>query len=97
MPGRIPRLQSPAGPRPVRDRSHYLTSSWKATRVAVLVRDLYRCRSCGATVTGKAAQVDHIQARFDGGSDALDNLQTLCVSCHGLKTRQEQKRQGRYH
>jgi len=38
-------------------------------------------------------QVDHIIERADGGTDEIDNLQTLCVPCHQVKTAQcRQKR-----
>jgi 5-methylcytosine-specific restriction enzyme A len=39
-------------------------------------------------VSGKMA-VDHIIPRSRGGSDTLDNLQTLCTVCHDHKTKRE--------
>ncbi|MCB0080444.1 MAG: HNH endonuclease [Caldilineaceae bacterium] len=42
------------------------------------------CRERGQTTA--ATEVDHIKARRDGGSDAFDNLQSLCKSCHSRKT-----------
>ena len=38
-----------------------------------------------------AIHVDHIRPRRDGGSDAEDNLQSLCHSCHSKKTASDQK------
>jgi hypothetical protein len=49
-------------------------------RFFVFKRDRYRCRICGAT--GVELEVDHIVSVADGGSDALDNLQTLCFKCN---------------
>lgn len=51
-------------------------------RRAVFERDGYRCRECG---TDERLSVDHIYPEVKGGSDDLDNLQTLCVSCNRLK------------
>ncbi len=31
--------------------------------------------------------VDHVVSRRDGGTDALENLQGMCRSCHAAKTR----------
>lgn len=36
-----------------------------------------------------ATDVDHIVARRDGGTNAWDNLQPLCHSCHSRKTVRE--------
>jgi hypothetical protein len=49
-------------------------------RFFVFKRDKYRCRICKAT--GVELEVDHINPVAKGGSDALDNLQTLCFSCN---------------
>lgn len=58
---------------------------WKA-----LVRDGFHCRGCGVTVTSKTSHADHIEPvrRFANLTLAndLDNIQTLCRYCHGLKT-----------
>lgn len=49
-------------------------------RFLIMKRDQYRCRLCGAA--GVAIEVDHIVPVARGGSDALDNLQTLCFQCN---------------
>ena len=36
-----------------------------------------------------ANEVDHIIPKKNGGTDAMDNLQTLCKSCHSAKTWRE--------
>ena len=58
--------------------------SWQQQRRRALIRDGYRC-GCGALAT----QVDHVVAKRDGGTDALENLQSLCPDCHGRKTGRE--------
>ena len=96
MPDLIPRWRPPRlRCRITREQAHYHTQSWKSIRSAVLVRDACTCRSCGAVVAGKAAHVDHVTPLEEGGSDALMNLQVLCMSCHGRKSVSEQRRRGR--
>ena len=58
---------------------------WKA-----LVRDGFHCRGCAVVVTSKTSQADHIEpvnrfANLDM-ANSLDNIQTLCLRCHKLKT-----------
>lgn len=40
-------------------------------------------------------EVDHIKPVRDGGTDHLDNLQTLCRPCHFDKTAQENARRAK--
>ncbi len=49
-------------------------------RFFILKRDRYRCRMCGRA--GIELEVDHKVPVAQGGSDALDNLQTLCFDCN---------------
>jgi 5-methylcytosine-specific restriction protein A len=39
-----------------------------------------------------AKQVDHKIPKFEGGTDADDNLQAICVACHQEKTAAEAQR-----
>jgi len=95
MPARIPTWRpAHARVRPSKELAHYRTTDWEARRLRILVRDSYTCRSCSELCHGKAAHVDHVRPLEDGGTDSDDNLQTLCSSCHGRKTRQEQRRKG---
>lgn len=50
------------------------------SREHALSRDGYTCQICGAKHT--RLEVHHIKYRSQGGTDDLDNLITLCESCH---------------
>lgn len=61
---------------------------WQSRRQKVLRRDGYICRACGVRSTrvdDVRFDVDHIVPKSDGGSHALENLQSLCPSCHAEK------------
>ena len=55
------------------------TTRWRKLREQVLIRDGRMCVTCGAD---EGLQVDHIVERQHGGTDHMDNLQTLCETCH---------------
>ena len=86
---------------------HDKSVSWQQQRYKALRRDNYTCQKCGnkyaitykglsgkmleAEEDGKL-QVDHIKPIAIGGDSLdLDNLQTLCVDCHRLKTAEDMK------
>ena len=55
-------------------------SRWEQTRRAAFERDRWRCRECG-----RAGRLDahHVTSLHKGGAPYdLDNLATLCRSCH---------------
>jgi 5-methylcytosine-specific restriction endonuclease McrA len=54
-------------------------AEWVEVRVAVLERDEHRCTQCGSV---NNLHVHHYQARRHGGTNQMDNLQTLCECCH---------------
>ena len=61
---------------------------WKA-----LVREGFHCRECAVVVTSKTSHADHIVpvkrfANLDM-ANSLDNIQTLCLRCHKLKSARE--------
>jgi 5-methylcytosine-specific restriction endonuclease McrA len=51
-------------------------------RAAILERDRFRCRRCGASADDERLVVDHVQPVALGGLTCGDNLQTLCVPCN---------------
>lgn len=75
---------------------------------AIIVRDGCVCRSCGEKFESPLIEgspilfpepskvaLDHIVPLVDGGTEAPDNLQILCHSCHQLKTVAENLNRGR--
>lgn len=54
-----------------------------AQRFSIFKRDSYRCRICGASAEdGRRLEVDHKVAVAKGGTNAEDNLWTLCFECN---------------
>ena len=66
---------------------------WSKVRTQVLIRDNFRCKMCGkpcphmghdfdrqGRTTCHALHVDHIKTREAGGTDAMDNLRTTCLT-----------------
>ena len=95
MPDKLKTLKSKRlKPFKTKEQDHYHTADWKAKRLRILVRDSFTCQSCNCLCYGKAAHVDHVQPLEDGGTDSDENLATRCSSCHGKKTRDEQKQKG---
>lgn len=68
-------------------------------RPLVLKRDGYTCQICEEPVKANTAQVDHLKPvrRFKRPVDAnsLDNLWTLCISCHKQKTKLDRQMESR--
>ena len=64
------------------------TRRWQILRHAILERDGWACRSCGAR--GRL-EIDHIRPVRLAPDRAFDpaNLQALCAPCHTRKTRIE--------
>ena len=53
-----------------------------AKRAAVLARDHHRCVFCGCRTF---LTLDHVYPKSLGGTDAIDNLQTVCQPCNARK------------
>lgn len=65
-------------------------SQWRKVRTIALRRDKHLCQVClRHGVITPATQVDHIKNKASGGDDSLDNLQSICDSCHMEKTIKE--------
>ena len=52
------------------------------TRFLVFKRDQFACVLCGRSGVGVKMEVDHKIPLSKGGSNRLDNLQTLCFECN---------------
>lgn len=51
-------------------------------RFDVLERDGFKCQYCGVGAKDAELNVDHIKPLADGGTNALENLITACLSCN---------------
>lgn len=71
----------------------YSTPAWRKLSKAHRAHEPL-CRHCAkAGRITPAAVVDHIIERRDGGANYdPSNLQSLCHSCHNIKTQQERRR-----
>ncbi len=85
MPRRDSDKRSRRGSRAAK-RRRFNRVSWLRLRKMVLARDNYMCRVCGNV---NSNEVDHIVPVAQGGSNELENLQTLCKTCHSRKTSEE--------
>lgn len=78
-----------------RAEAFYKSKAWKRIRQQVLIRDHYLCQEClkNQRIT-KAEIVDHIiPLTIDWSlSLSLNNLQSLCQSCHNRKTAEDKKK-----
>ena len=54
-------------------------------RTLVLRRDNYTCKRCGKKFPPENLHVHHIIPKKIGGTDALENLETLCEDCHRFR------------
>jgi hypothetical protein len=69
----------------------YTTPTWRQLSLAVVERD-GACVRCGGSFVLSA---HHLIPRAEGGLDALENLEAVCVVCHGQESGEEW-RSGRY-
>ena len=69
------------------------TAEWKRIRNIILKRDGHTCQRCG----DKGNEVNHIIPVTEGGTDDLENLETLCASCHQPETVAQTTRAVRRH
>lgn len=59
----------------------------------VKARDKFMCQIFGpGCLVNQKLEVDHITPWAEGGSDSMDNLQTVCEVCHKPKTHEESRR-----
>lgn len=70
---------------------HLDTAEWRRIRKVVYARDGWTCQDCGVMTLNfrdsranpkRRVQAHHILPRRQGGGDELENLVTLCMSCH---------------
>jgi len=70
---------------------------WADTKRKAQERDDWTCRICKKAVTPETCQVDHViqYHRYKRPVDAnrLENLWTLCIECHKIKTESDRRRE----
>ena len=66
-----------------RYREYLASPAWKELRAQALARDGHACRICAAT---KRLQAHHRRYPPDVTLTVLDDLTTLCYTCHTLFT-----------
>lgn len=54
----------------------------KSLRFAVLARDNFTCRYCGAQAPHVYLEVDHVEPKSVGGPDTMENLVAACYDCN---------------
>jgi 5-methylcytosine-specific restriction protein A len=68
-------------------------AEWERQRARALRRDGWRCVLCQARgYVALATQVDHIRPLAEGGTHALENLRSVCTTCHLERHRQDGRR-----
>ena len=55
-------------------------------RLKILQRDNFKCVLCGRTKNEDILEIDHIISVSKGGNNNINNLQTICMTCHNGKT-----------
>jgi len=73
---------------PNRVAEKLIQRQWTKKREQVYLRDGGRCMVCGSSLAGEDAayyECGHIIDRFLGGSDHINNLVVMCITCNRLK------------
>jgi group II intron reverse transcriptase/maturase len=72
---------------------------WADIKRKAQERDSWTCRKCGRAVTPETCEVDHIvpyqHYRRPVDANRLENLQTLCIDCHKMKTESQRQVESR--
>ena len=63
---------------------YYQTVEWKKLAKACKQRDNYTCVRCRKQPPEVNLQAHHVIARINGEPNTLDNVRTLCNSCHRI-------------
>jgi len=67
-----------------------IATSWQDMRFQIFKRDNETCQLCGVKASWSFFDCDHKQPIAAGGEMwDKDNLQTLCESCHKIKTKSD--------
>lgn len=73
-------------------RDKYREESFDGNMIRALERDKYTCQICGATdLRLDVHHLDNKGIESDTPNHLLDNLQTLCISCHAVISNEAKK------
>ena len=73
-------------------------TSWVSIRIKALKRDNHTCVKCGYKGNAPYSDLigDHIESIALGGEEFdVDNVQTLCIPCDKIKTKEDQAKIGK--
>lgn len=59
----------------------------KGEREMIFMSQKGRCNMCRKYLHENVYDIDHIHPLWDGGSNEFNNLQAICLQCHGIKSR----------
>ena len=59
-------------------QAYMLSEEWQKLRTLVFIRDDHTCQSCGSTSSLNCHHTDYSML----GAESLDQLTTLCTTCH---------------
>ena len=87
--------QGPANPNFRPESSRRGAGQWERNRLAALERDGHRCQDCGST---HRLHVHHLREwdQNDPATHGLDNLLTVCASCHRRRHPMRHSSDGRF-
>lgn len=75
--------------------SFYSSKAWRGVRHQAMLRDEFLCQRCLLDGLYSSAKIgDHIIPSKEDWARRLDltNIQSLCIPCHNIKTREDEYR-----
>ena len=76
----------------LRAKIHREQKRFSGLREYVLKRDNYKCCVCSSSNNLEVHHIDGIGRNHKSPNNNIDNLQTLCSSCHGIQTNKDMGR-----
>lgn len=67
-------------------RKQYQSAEYQRNRRIRFQRARGRCEGCGVELQPNAWECDHLISLSRGGTNEIENLRVLCVTCHRAKT-----------
>jgi 5-methylcytosine-specific restriction endonuclease McrA len=80
-PGKYSQHNSLRRARILKSNGHYTVAEWRELKA----KYDYTCLRCHKREPEIKLTPDHVKALADGGSNSIDNIQPLCLSCNSSK------------